>query len=76
MQKMSIEEVEAGKLVCLDEVRVNETLPAAERISTYLEQIHNPYCFLCGQTPVRVCFSAGGGRLQEKLRSFFLHMKG
>jgi hypothetical protein len=50
-------------------------LPAAKKMQSYLEQIVNPYCFLCGDTPVRIRFVAEDRTLKQSLCDYFLSLK-
>lgn len=62
-------------LARLEDVRVDTALPAEERLRDYLNQIRDPYCFLCGTTPVRIRFASGEPDLREKLKMYFLRLE-
>ena len=47
-------------LVDIREVSVSKELSREERISEFIRQIKDPYCFKCGRFTVRASF--GGGR--------------
>ena len=56
-------------------VQYKDLLAKFERI---LEQIKNPYCFLCGETPVKIQFAPKDTEkadLGEKLKRYFLTLK-
>ena len=53
-----------------DKVHVDFMIP-----QSYLEQIVNPYCFLCGDTPVRIRFVAEDRTLKQSLCDYFLSLK-
>lgn len=44
-------------LVDIRDVVIDRTLPAEERIRSYVEQIKNPYCFRFGDVKVRVSYA-------------------
>ncbi|MFR5845627.1 MAG: DUF6870 family protein [Oscillospiraceae bacterium] len=46
-----------------------------QKMQSYLEQIVNPYCFLCGDTPVRIRFVAEDRTLKQSLCDYFLSLK-
>lgn len=48
---------------------------AAERLTSLVGQISNPYCFKVGKTPVRIMFKPGEKPIEEKLRAYFLSLK-
>jgi hypothetical protein len=50
-------------------------MPTAEKMQSYLEQIVNPYCFLCGDTPVKICFVTESKTLKQSLCDYFLSLK-
>jgi len=68
-------EIDRTKLVDIQSVKIDPALTAAQRTEQYLEQIKNPYCFLCGGSMVRVSFDANGGDLQTRLKNFFVSCK-
>lgn len=35
----------------------------------------NPYCFVCGKTPVQLCFKPDGAELGSLLKSYFIGLK-
>ena len=34
-----------------------------------------PYCFVCGKTPVQLCFARDGAELGSLLKSYFIGLK-
>jgi len=75
MSRMEIDKIDRNTLVDINGVSIDADLPISERMQSYIEQIKNPYCFLCGDTPVRVCFSSGGQDLNIKIKSYFTGLK-
>jgi hypothetical protein len=72
---MEIEQISKSALVDVKTVKIDVTLPVVERMSRYLEQVKNPYCFMCGKTPVQVSFKADGRELSTLLSSYFMGLK-
>lgn len=68
-------EIDRTKLVDIQSVKINPSLPAAQRAERYLEQIKNPYCFLCGGSVVRLRFADGGEDLRARLKNYFTSCK-
>jgi len=68
-------EIDRSKLVDIHTIKLDESLTAAQRAEQYLEQIKNPYCFLCGDAVVRVRFDSNGGDLQAHLKNYFISCK-
>ena len=75
MKNRDITQVDHSTLVDICSIHVDSSLPASVKIQSYLKQIGNPYCFLCGDTPVRVRFVAEGKTLKESLFTYFLSLK-
>lgn len=75
LRKMNIETVERKQLTRMEEVSIDPSLPVEKRMLAYLDQVKNPYCFLCGKTPVKICFTEGGGNLGEKAKTYFMRLK-
>ena len=75
MSQQSIEETKKENLVDISTVKINDTLPPEQKVISFLEQIKNPYCFLCGETPVRICFADEAPSLDKLLANYFIHIK-
>lgn len=75
MSGMEIENAGKSDLVNIQDVEIDSSLPAAEKMRRYLEQIKNPYCFLCGDVPVKLRFSDDGVELEEILKKHFIALK-
>ena len=55
-------------LVDIREVSVSKELSREERISEFIRQIKDPYCFKCGRFTVRASFAAGGATLEDCIK--------
>ena len=75
MKEADITELDRSTLVDISNIHIDSSLPAAEKMQSYLEQIVNPYCFLCGDTPVRIRFVAEDKPLKQSLFNYFLSLK-
>ena len=73
LREMKLEETVI--LADAEQIQMDDTLPPTERMLDYLEKIKNPYCFLCGKTPVRVVFAENGAELGTRLKAYFLSLK-
>ncbi|MCL2106453.1 MAG: hypothetical protein FWH26_05255 [Oscillospiraceae bacterium] len=68
-------EEERGLLVDINTVHIDPALPPAERAAQYIEQIKNPYCFLCNGAVVCLKFNPEGGDLKTHLKNYFISCK-
>ena len=50
-------------------------LSSQDRMLRYLEQIKNPYFFMCGEIAVKISFSPEGDELSEALIKYFTALK-
>ena len=71
----SIENVSKSDLVDIQTVKIDSALTDSERMLRYLEQIRNPYCFLCGDTPVGISFADEQQELSTVLIHYFCTLK-
>ena len=59
-------------LVDIRDVKIDGAKERNERISDYIRQVKNPYCFQCNGIIVKMNFSQSEGTLEEKLAGYFL----
>lgn len=70
-----IEEIKKEDLVEITNIKIDPNASSSEKIKSYLEQIKNPYCFLCNDTVVKISFSEEGKELSELLKQYFTALK-
>lgn len=75
MRSVDITQADPCTLVDIRTVYIDSSLPTAEKMHSYFEQVVNPYCFLCGDTPVRIRFVAESKLLKQSLCNYFLSLK-
>ncbi|HIT89131.1 MAG TPA: hypothetical protein IAC41_01750 [Candidatus Merdenecus merdavium] len=75
MSEQSIETLEKEELVDISTINIRKDLTHENKILDFLGQIRNPYCFRCGDVPVRVCFSKSGTNLETALQELFIRTR-
>ena len=75
MRSIDITQIDHSTLIDIRNIHIDSSLPAAEKMQSYFEQIKNPYCFLCGDTPIRIRFAAEDKTLKQSLCDYFLSLK-
>ena len=75
MRSIDITQVDRSTLADIRSIHIDGTLSTAQRMQSYLEQIGNPYCFRCGDTPVRIRFVSENKTLKQSLCDYFLSLK-
>ena len=56
-------------------VKIDMSLPAAQRADQYLAQIKNPYAFKCAGIAVDVEFSSEGKTLEQAITNYLISKK-
>lgn len=75
MSRMQICHLDKSTLSDMASAEIDTALPPAQRMHQYLEQAKNPYCFLCGKTPVQISFKPDGAQLDDLLLSYLLRLR-
>ncbi len=75
MSQMDICSIDPKILADISTVSIDAALPQTERIERYLKQVGNPYCFMSGDTPVRIRFANGEKPLTQSLIDYFSSLK-
>lgn len=75
MSREDICHIDKSELFDITDTEINANLPPEQRMPHYLEQIKNPYCFLCGSTPVQITFKENGEQLGDLLQRYLLHLR-
>lgn len=75
MREMEITKIDRTSLIDINNVKIDTSLPAEQRMESFIKQIGNPYCFLCGDTPVRVRFVSQRKTLSQSLGDYFSSLK-
>ena len=70
MKEADIRTVDAGSLVDIRDVQVDQALPRRERFADFLQQIRNPYCYRCGKVVVKVSFADTDATLEDRLEHY------
>lgn len=65
MKDVDITKVDRSSLCDLRKVRVKRELPIPERVADFIAQIGNPYCFMVGDTVVKLRFKNDGTSCQD-----------
>lgn len=59
-------------LVDIRDVKIDVSKSREDRISDYIRQVKNPYCFQCNGIIVKMNFCQSEGTLEDKLAGYFL----
>lgn len=75
MSQIDLQHINRSELVDIRSVQIDTNLTGEQRMLSYLEQIKNPYCFMCDDAAVQVRFEHTGDELSNKLKSFLISLK-
>lgn len=70
MKNVDVRTVDRDRLVDINEIEIDDSLPPKERAEAFLRQIKNPYCFRVGKVVVKNVYSDDGVSLQERFEQF------
>ena len=70
MKNVDVRTVDRDRLVDINEIEIDDSLPPKERAAEFLRQIKNPYCFRVGTVVVKNVYSDDGVSLQERFKQF------
>lgn len=59
------------KVVEIEKVEIDTSLPKEEKIEEFVKEIRNPYRFKAGDIIVNVAFDKNGLTLQDKMIQYF-----
>ena len=66
LASVDIRAIDSEELVDMENVKINPELPVRERVTDYIRQIKNPYCYRSHGVIVKISF-AGKRKLEECL---------
>lgn len=65
MKNTDIKTVDKSTLVDIKNVIINPAEPPEKKAKAYMEQIKNPYCFLCNGYAVKIDFSDNNKSIED-----------
>ena len=75
LSQIDIRSIPKEELVDIRTVKLDGFMPVEVRLSCFLSQIKNPYCFSYDSTPVRISFSDEEHTLRERMTRYFVSRK-
>lgn len=76
MKQVDVRTVDANTIVDIDEIEINPSLSKEERMSCFVENIGNPFCYKCNEMVVKAVYSDEGSKLEDKMIHLFMTMSG
>lgn len=70
MEASDIRLIDKDKLRSIDSVKIDASLSKEQRMRSFIEQIGNPYCYLDGDTVVKISYADTEATLEDRLKSY------
>lgn len=67
---VDVQLVDRNCLKSINSVKIDPMLGKEEKMRSYIEQIGNPYCYMDGDTVVKISYADTDITLEERLRSY------
>ena len=68
--EIDVRSIDRTELRDISSVQIDMSLPCAERIKSYVEQIGNPYCYIDDGVVVGIGYANTPVSLQERLQAY------
>lgn len=65
MKNTDVRTVDKSELVDISTVHINPADSPEKKMSDYIRQVKNPYCFLCGGYAVKLEFADNGRTIED-----------
>ena len=70
MKNLNPETVNPDTLVDIATVEVDRSLPRAEQMKQFLEQIKNPYLYKCNGVVVKIAYATTESTIEDRLEQY------
>ena len=74
MKKVDIRTVDISTLVDIGGIKINRELPKKERMLSFINEVKNPFCFICNGMVVKTSYSDTNESLENKLARLCIEM--
>ena len=75
LRRVDVRTVDKETLADMSGVALDPSLPKVERMTRFLEQVKNPYCFRLGDMVIKLEFADNAPPLQDVMTSFLFRQK-
>ena len=70
MKNINPETVNPDTLVDIATVEIDRSLPRAEQMKQFLEQIKNPYLYKCNGVVVKIAYATTESTIEDRLKQY------
>lgn len=65
LKNTDVRTVDKSELADIENIKINPNDSPEQKMKAYVEQIKNPYCFLCGGYAVKLEFADNGRTIED-----------
>lgn len=70
LRQVDVRTVDPDTLVDISELKIGKNLPREERMTEFVRQIKNPFCFKVGKVAVSVGYSGDGVTFEQRMEHY------
>jgi hypothetical protein len=70
LKNVSLKDINPENLVDITSIKIDTDLSKEEKITSFIEQIKNPYLFKCGKIVVQIGFADTNITLDERMETY------
>lgn len=70
LRQVDVRTVDPDTLVDIGEIKIGKNLSREERITEFVRQIKNPFCFKVGKVAVSVGYSGDGVTFEQRMEHY------
>ena len=71
LSNTGIQEIDKSKLIGIQKVKIDTSLPCKQRLEDFIQQVKNPYAFRSGSITVLLRFQPDGQSFSQALAGYF-----
>lgn len=69
-KNVDVRSVDRDSLRSINSVKIDSSMDKEMRMRSFIEQIDNPFCYLDGDTVVKISYAETDVTLEERLRTY------
>lgn len=72
LKNMDIKSIDRKKLIDIDDIVIDDNMSKEDRITKFINDTQNPYCFKYKEYIVKSSFTTGGGSLEKYTERYLI----
>ena len=75
LKNIDILTVDPLKLINIQDIKTNFSLPKNEKIIDFIKQVKNPYCYKCGETIIKNTYPETKSKFTDNFKQLIVDFK-